>query len=83
MNETATFAARTCCYGAVWAAFFASARVPTRHTKVRLRKKSPQALYRQVGDLPHNYRPMTYMLKWRRSLTCERLFRNLKSVCAT
>jgi hypothetical protein len=39
-----------------------------------LPKKSPQALYRQVGDLPHNYRTITYMPKWRRSLTCERLF---------
>jgi hypothetical protein len=26
-----------------------------------LLKKSPKALYRQVGDLPHNGRAMTYM----------------------
>jgi hypothetical protein len=28
---------------------------------IGLLKKSPKALYRQVGDLPHNCRPLTYM----------------------
>src|SRR5580693_6977607 len=41
------------------------------------REKPPST---SVGDLPHNCRPMTWVPTWHRSLTCERLFRNL--LCA-
>jgi hypothetical protein len=37
-----------------------SQRLPKKGTRSLL-KKSAKALYRQVGDLPHNRRPITYM----------------------